>query len=145
MTFIGGIYRKSSPHKSTELFEIDPAWMPGTSQNDGTLWNQSRMRGTLIVLDNHGVLFYFNWKSKNRRRLYLVSREKNTNGKCYKYRFLRAHLTQSRYKCFLKCSLHSSCHSEIQNGHHQGYLLEIWNMETYSPWELQNCTLMFIW
>lgn len=93
MTFIGGIYRKSSPHKSTELFEIDPAWMHGTSQNDGTLWNQSRMRGTLIVLDNHGVLFYFNWKSKNRRRLYLVSREKNTNGKCYKYRFLRAHLT----------------------------------------------------
>lgn len=119
--------------------------MNGISQYDGTVWSQSRMRGTLIVLDKDGILFYFNWKSKNRRRLRLVSREKNTIGKCCKSRFLTTHLTEAQYKCFSNCSPYCTCHSEIQNGHHQGYLLEIWNMKTYFPWELQNCTLMFIW
>jgi hypothetical protein len=32
----------------------------------------------LVVLDNDGILFYFNWKSKSRRRLHLVSRERKT-------------------------------------------------------------------
>jgi hypothetical protein len=75
----------------------------------------------------------FNWRSKNRRRLHLVSREKITIGKCYKSRFLRTHLAQARYKWFLNCSLHSTCHSEIQNGHHQGYSLEIGDDFLYIP------------